>query len=123
MYCKITCRKILFFSGILTLQYGFLLNDTAMLVVNIVAIVLNAFYVIFYYKYSGAKYEEVLKPLSIGVGVVAIFLGYAQFENPDHLEFRYGLVLTILMLVLLGSPLLDMVCLRAFVASYRVFLV
>lgn len=101
---------VFFFSGTLTLQYGLLLDDTAMLVVNIVAIVLNALYTLFYYKYSGDKYEEVLKPLSIGVGVVAIFLGYAQFENPDNLEFRYGLILTILMLLLLGSPLLDMVC-------------
>lgn len=86
-----------------------MLNDTAMLVVNIVAIILNALYSLFYNKYSGNKYEEILKPLSTGVGIVAIFLGYAQFENPKNLEFRYSLVLTILMLLLIGSPLLDMV--------------
>lgn len=86
-----------------------MLEDAAMLIVNLVAIVLNFFYTVFYYKYSNNKYEEVLKPLSIGTGLVAIFLGYAHFENPDYIEFRYGMVLTILMLLLLGSPLLDVV--------------
>lgn len=97
------------FRGILTLKYGFLLNDAAMLQVNFVAIFLNTLYTLLYYKYSEDKYEEVLKPLGVGTALVAIFLGYAQIENNDSLEFRYGLILTILMLLLLGAPLVDVV--------------
>lgn len=97
------------FSGTLTLKYGMLLNDSAMLIVNIVAITLNIIYTIFFYTYAKDKYEEVLKPLGVGTALVAVFLGYAHIESAQNLEFRYGMLLTILMLLLLGAPLLDIV--------------
>lgn len=99
----------LFSRGTLTLKYGLLLNDPAMLLVNTVAIGLNILYTIFFYLYTENKHEEVLKPLGIGVAVIAAFLGYSQIEHPDNLEVRYGLILTIMMLLLLGAPLLDVV--------------
>lgn len=97
------------FRGILTLKYGLLLSDTAMIQVNMVAIILNTLYSFLYYKYSEDKYEEVLKPLGLATALVAVFLGYAQIESHENIEFRYGLVLTVLMLLLLGAPLLDVV--------------
>lgn len=91
------------------MKYGLLLNDAAMLTVNVVAIILNLIYTILYYNFSENKQEEIFKPLSIGAALVAVFLGYAQIESPQNIEYRYGLMLTILMLLLLGSPLLDVV--------------
>ncbi|CAH1156200.1 unnamed protein product [Phaedon cochleariae] len=93
--------------GSLMLKHGLLLNDAAMLQVNIAAILLNIIYTVFYYLYSPEKYKDVLKPLGIGATLIAIFLGYAEWEEPSNLEYRYGLIVTILMLLLLGSPLLD----------------
>uniref|UniRef100_V5GUB9 Sugar transporter SWEET1 n=2 Tax=Anoplophora glabripennis TaxID=217634 RepID=V5GUB9_ANOGL len=61
----------------------------------------------FYYVYSPDKVRDVLKPLGIGATIVAVFLGYAQIEDPENLEFRYGLIVTVMMLLLLGSPLLQ----------------
>lgn len=80
-----------------------------MIQVNMVAIILNTLYSFLYYKYSEDKYEEVLKPLGLATALVAVFLGYAQIESHENIEFRYGLVLTVLMLLLLGAPLLDVV--------------
>lgn len=91
------------------LKHGLLLNDPAMLQVNVAAIFLNIMYTMFYYMYSREKYRDVLKPLGIGALIVAIFLGYAEIEDPKNLEFRYGLIVTVLMLLLLGSPLLHVV--------------
>lgn len=91
------------------LKHGLLLNDPAMLQVNVAAILLNILYTTFYYWYSEDKVGDVLKPLGIGAVVVAIFLGYAQVEDPQNLEFRYGLIVTVLMLLLLGSPLIQLV--------------
>ncbi|XP_066261116.1 sugar transporter SWEET1-like [Euwallacea similis] len=91
--------------AILMLKYGLLLNDPAMIKVNVVAIVLNIIYSIFFYKFAEDKYEEIYKPISMGIGVLAILLGYTELENPKNLEFRFGLILTILMLALLGAPL------------------
>ncbi|KAJ8946983.1 hypothetical protein NQ318_019064 [Aromia moschata] len=93
--------------GLLMLRHGLLLDDPAMINVNVAAVFLNVLYTIFYYLYSADKYDDVLKPLGIGSLISAIFLGYAQLEDPSNLEFRYGLIVTILMLLLLASPLLD----------------
>lgn len=91
------------------LKHGYLINDPVMIQVNLVAIVLNAIYTCFYYKYATDKNKDILRPLGIGTAIVAVFIGYAQIESPDNLEFRYGLILTILMLLLLGAPLMDLV--------------
>jgi solute carrier family 50 protein (sugar transporter) len=88
------------------LKYGLLLQDDVMLVVNVTAIVLNAIYCAFYYLYSGDKWNELFKPLSVSMGLVAVLWGYCAWEDPTLLEFRYGLIVTILMLLLLGNPLL-----------------
>lgn len=91
------------------LKYGLLLNDAAMIKVNVAAIVLNSIYSVFFYKFAEDKYEEVLKPTSYGVALLAVLLGYAQLESSENIEYRFGLILTLLMLALLGAPLLDVV--------------
>lgn len=110
MYKKRTVNAItvFFFSGVLMLQYGIMLQDPAMFNVNMAAIILNAFYLLFYYSYTKVK-SEVIKSISIGVAVAAVFLAYARMENPDNVEYRFGLIVTVLMLALLGSPLLEVV--------------
>lgn len=92
------------------LKYALLLNDPAMLQVNLAAIILNVIYLLFYCCYSQDLGKEVFKPLSIGVALVAVFMGYANVESEENLEFRFGLAVTVLMLLLIGSPLLDVVC-------------
>lgn len=101
--------KNVFYSAILMLKYGLLLNDAAMIKVNVAAIVLNTIYSVFFYKFAEDKYEEVLKPTSYGVALLAVLLGYAQLESSENIEYRFGLILTLLMLALLGAPLLDVV--------------
>nr|CAH7718799.1 unnamed protein product [Callosobruchus chinensis] len=93
--------------GAMVLKHGMILNDAAMLQVNVVGILLNLAYLAVYYHYSGDRYNEVLKPLGIATAIVAVVIGYAAVESPDEVEFRYGMIVTILMLILLGSPLLD----------------
>ncbi|KAJ8920186.1 hypothetical protein NQ315_011847 [Exocentrus adspersus] len=93
--------------GSLMLQHGLLLNDPAMLQVNVFAILLNVLYTIFYYWYARDKYGDVLKPFAIGALILAVVLGYAQVEDPEVLPYRYGLLVTVLMLALLASPLLN----------------
>ncbi|XP_076266814.1 sugar transporter SWEET1-like isoform X2 [Rhynchophorus ferrugineus] len=94
--------------GILNLKYGLLLSDPAMIKVNIAAIFLNIVYSLFFYQFAEDKVIEVLKPLSFAFAIVAVILGYAGFENPDNLEFRFGFILTVLSLALLGAPLKDL---------------
>lgn len=94
--------------GVLMLKLAYIMNDSAMFQVNVAAIILNIFYTAFYYQYSENKYENILKPCALASGFCALGLGYANWEDPGSVEFRYGLLMTVLMLLLLALPLVDM---------------
>ncbi|XP_050304637.1 sugar transporter SWEET1 [Anthonomus grandis grandis] len=93
--------------GLLNLKFGYLLKDEAMIKVNIAAVILNFLYLMVYYKYAENKSNEVLKPVGYAVAFLAILLGYSEIEQTEMIEFRFGMILTILSLILLGFPLLD----------------
>ncbi|XP_045473718.1 sugar transporter SWEET1-like [Harmonia axyridis] len=93
--------------GVLNLKYGFLLQDEVMNVVNTAAIILNLLYLAFYFLYSNNTWSDIYKPGIYGSLLIAICLGYTEMEAPEVLEFRYGLLVTVLMLLLMGSPLKD----------------
>jgi len=40
---------------------------------------------------------------------VAALIAYVYWEDPDVVEFRYGLIITVLLMLLIGSPLLSLV--------------
>lgn len=91
------------------MKYGFLLQDEVMNVVNSAAIILNLLYLGFYYMYSSNTWSDIYKPSIYGAVLISICLGYTEVESSDVLEFRYGLLVTVLMLLLMGSPLKDVV--------------
>jgi len=93
--------------SVLMLKYGLILNDAAMIKVNVAGILLNVIYAVFFYTYAVDKYEEVLKPTAFAAGIVAVLLGYVEIESSENIEQRFGLILTLLMLAFLGSPLLS----------------
>lgn len=95
------------------LKYALILEDKAMFQVNVAAIILNFLYIAFYHLYSEEKWNEIYKPLSIGVGVLGVMFTYIEYEQVDLIEFRYGLIVTLLSLSLLGSPLLELVMLNS----------
>ncbi|KAF5307952.1 hypothetical protein FQR65_LT06519 [Abscondita terminalis] len=97
-----------FVIGVLMIKYALLLDDVTMFIVNLAAIILNVLYVAFYFVYSQDRMVEVLKPLSYGVALIACLFGYASWEDANLIEDRYGLIVTILMLVLIGSPLIEL---------------
>lgn len=100
---------LLFFRGILVLKFAILLNDPNMFNVNVAAILLNSLYLGFYLTYALDKYQEVIVPALKGSALIAILLTYVAYENPDLVEFRYSFIVTALMLLLMGSPLAEVV--------------
>ncbi|XP_054287152.1 sugar transporter SWEET1-like [Macrosteles quadrilineatus] len=93
--------------AVLFLKYGLILNDPAMIPVNIFAFALNFGYTICYYVYS-TETSQLFSALGKATALVAVLLGYTQWEAQEHVEFRFGLIVTVLMLGLIGSPLLSL---------------
>lgn len=90
-----------------------MINDQLMAQLNIAALILNSLYLMFYTIYAKSVRNEVLKPLSLGVVVIAIMFNYIHFEDPELVRWRYALITSTIMLVLLALPLFDVVRQRA----------
>lgn len=93
--------------SMLMLQHGMILNDPAMIPVNVSGFTLNFIYFVIYYLYSDDK-DSLHAKLAKGTAVTAILIGYAQFESEKQVEFRFGIIVTVLMLSLIGAPLLQL---------------
>ncbi|XP_046678612.1 sugar transporter SWEET1 [Homalodisca vitripennis] len=93
--------------SVLFLQYGIIIDDPAMIPVNIFGFVLNVAYSICFYMYTTEK-TEFLSSVGKVSAVTAVLVGYALWEKQDLVEFRFGMIVTVLMLALIGAPLFSL---------------
>lgn len=91
------------------LIYATMLDDELMLYINGVGFAFNALYLLFYLWYSQDRVNEVFKPLAVGIAVIASMFGYTKYEDTQLINWRYGLIATCIMILLLSLPLLQMV--------------
>ncbi|XP_015183790.1 PREDICTED: sugar transporter SWEET1 [Polistes dominula] len=92
---------------ILMLRYALMLGDLVMVKVNVFGFVTNVIYMAVYYYYSPHT-RDTLMLISKAVGLIAVFLTYAQMEHPDKVEYRFGIIVTILLYLLIASPLIHL---------------
>ena len=92
---------------ILMLRYALMLNDSTMINVNVFGLLINIIYMIVYYYYA-PNTREVLKLMYKVAIFVIIFLVYAQIEHPTNVEFRFGIVVTVLLYLLIAAPLIHL---------------
>lgn len=92
---------------ILMLRYALMLNDSTMINVNVFGLLTNIIYMIVYYYYA-PNTKQMFKLIFKVTIFVIIFLVYAQIEHPTNVEFRFGIVVTVLLLLLIASPLIHL---------------
>ncbi|XP_014475793.1 PREDICTED: sugar transporter SWEET1-like isoform X2 [Dinoponera quadriceps] len=92
---------------ILMLRYAWMLGDPAMINVNVFGVVTNAAYMTVYYYYA-PNIKDVLNLIWKATIFVTVFLVYAQIEHPSNVEFRFGIVVTALLLLLIAAPLIHL---------------
>ncbi|XP_049777479.1 sugar transporter SWEET1-like [Schistocerca cancellata] len=93
--------------SLLMYVYAKILNDPAMVSVNIAGITLNVCYLLCYYLYTHDQ-KSVLKHTWNAFLICAVFVAYAWWEDPDLIEHRFGIIVTVLLLLLIGSPLFSL---------------
>ncbi|XP_020288191.1 sugar transporter SWEET1 [Pseudomyrmex gracilis] len=89
---------------LLMLRYAWMVDDINMKVVNIFGFLVNIVYMAVYYYYT-PNTRKLLKQVSKVSMFVTILLAYAQVEDPEVVEHRFGIVVTVLLLLLIASPL------------------
>lgn len=81
-----------------------------MLRVNFFGLVLNIIYVTVYYWYTPGNHKTtVWAQIGLSGAFSAAIIGYAQYEDPDLIEFRFGMIMTVFLFALVSSPFLSLV--------------
>ncbi|XP_066586368.1 sugar transporter SWEET1 isoform X3 [Prorops nasuta] len=93
--------------GILMLRYAWILQDQAMISVNVFGMLVNILYLTIYYIYS-PKEHKTNALVGKMASVVAAILAYVEIENPDNIEYRYGMIVTAIFFLLIASPLIHL---------------
>ncbi|EZA51782.1 hypothetical protein DMN91_004400 [Ooceraea biroi] len=91
----------------LMLRYALMLNDSAMINVNIFGLITSIIYMLVFYYYAPDT-EKLFKQMIKVAGFVVIFLAYAEVESSEKIEYRFGMLVTILLLLLIASPLVHL---------------
>ncbi|GAB0087106.1 Sugar transporter SWEET [Sergentomyia squamirostris] len=95
--------------GVLGLQYGVLLRDETMIPVNLIGLALSVVYVCFFYFYTpGPLKQRVWGQMGIAGAFSTAAVAYAQWEDEDLVETRFGLILTVLMVYMISAPFFDL---------------
>ncbi|PSN56762.1 hypothetical protein C0J52_00024 [Blattella germanica] len=89
--------------GVLMLQYSNILGDAAMTRVNIAGLLLNVLYLICYYAYCQEK-RKMQAQIFYTAAFVGALLAYVSWESPAVVEFRFSIIITVLLMVLIASP-------------------
>lgn len=86
-----------------------MIRDPAMIKVNFIGFALSIIYCLIFYHYTPNEDKtKVWGQFGIGGALVVSILAYVQYEDSKLIEFRFGLILTAILLGLVGSPLLDL---------------
>ena len=78
-----------------------------MININVFGVLTNTAYMAVYYYYSHHT-KDTLALIGKVAAFVMVFLTYAQVENSEKIEFRFGVVVTVLLLLLIASPLVHL---------------
>lgn len=93
--------------SILMIKNGLLMNDPNIIPVNIFGFVLNLIYFLVYYYYT-ADSSPLISMLTKTALFTGVLWGYTTIEDEKLVEYRFGVILTVLMLILIGSPLFSL---------------
>lgn len=92
---------------VLGLKLGQIMGDEAMIKVNVIGFGINVVFMVGFYYYGSI---EARSKMWIKFGYCSVFLmaciAYANFEDPKQVEFRLGMLITLILVWLVGSPLL-----------------
>lgn len=71
---------------------------------------ISTIYVLMFYHYCPLEEMGDLVKVSGRIGAfTAVLIAYATYEDEKVVEFRFGLILTLLLFLLIGSPLFGLV--------------
>ncbi|XP_004535018.1 sugar transporter SWEET1 [Ceratitis capitata] len=95
--------------SILTLKMGTLMGDSATILVNIVGFAISVVFLSAFYWFASNDFKmKIWSKIGIAGAFTVACLTYAAYEDPHKIEFRFGMLITGILVFLVGSPLLSL---------------
>lgn len=92
------------------MKFGVILADDAMIRINLIGFALNVAFIVFYYQYvPNNEKTKIWGQIGIAGALSAATIAYSQYEDPNVVEFRFGLIITVFLFSLVASPFLSLV--------------
>lgn len=93
-----------------------IINDLPTVRINAIGVAIHIAYICFFYSYTNnVKHKtQVWAQLGYGGAFLLALLAYAEYEDPKLLPFRFWVIITGFLFVLVGTPLLSLVSLIVF---------
>ncbi|KAL0268729.1 UNVERIFIED_CONTAM: hypothetical protein PYX00_010553 [Menopon gallinae] len=93
----------------LILQQARLMGDFAMQFVNLFGLILNCGYLTFYHVYSSEENrKKMMKYLMKAIVFLTLTVGYSLMESREHVETRYGMIVTCVIIFMTAFPLTEL---------------
>uniref|UniRef100_A0A336M9X7 Sugar transporter SWEET n=1 Tax=Culicoides sonorensis TaxID=179676 RepID=A0A336M9X7_CULSO len=93
----------------ISIPFGFQIKDDMTIKVNFVGFALGIIYCLVYYHYTpNASKSKVWGQFGLGGAMTTGIIAYSQLEDPAKVEFRFGMIVTVLLLTMIASPLFDL---------------
>lgn len=93
----------------LFLQNARLMNDPAMIRASLIGLGISVVYSVIFYLYTPRQNKgDFWKQTGMTGALTAAMLAYVRIENAELVEHRFGLIVTVLMLMLIAQPLFDL---------------
>lgn len=90
--------------GGIMMIFASLVGDPVMIRTTFIGVGLNCCYTYCYYYYAENK-NDLLSPLWKVLVFVGVVYLYTVIENPAYVQQRFGIVMTVLMFIMMASPL------------------
>ncbi|XP_063705841.1 sugar transporter SWEET1 [Culicoides brevitarsis] len=93
----------------ISIPFGFQIRDDMTIKVNMIGFALGTIYCLIYYYYTPNEHKtKVWGQFGLGGAFTTAIIAYSQLEDPKVVEFRFGMIVTVLLLTMIASPLFDL---------------
>lgn len=99
------------FSGALGLRFALIINDFTSILRGLIGILLSIAYIYCFLYYTNNKKDKQFARTQVGYAVafLAAVYAYSLVENPEVLRFRFGMIFTSVLFLVISHPVITLV--------------
>lgn len=84
------------------------MSDSSMININLIGTAINMLYMIIFYWYASPLYKfKIFIKILKTIALIGACMAYTRMEKAELLEFRLSLIISAILIIMVGAPLLN----------------